>query len=653
MADVGEELGLHSLDLALASHVTQHEHAAAELSLAAPEAACGKGDGHLGAVLVDHEGGLGPRAGSRTRQADRDVLALVGDELDDPVGGPAQGVGRRHPDELFGRTVERCQAAAAVHRDQGLAHPCHHCLEPVAELGLVLGRLPQLVGQRLDGGRHRVERVTEHADLVLALHGRSHAEVTPLDPLGRFGEPSEAGADAVTDRERHHQGQESGSQGHEEQRPEQRLAGVVDRRGRLGGEDGQHGRVGHQHRSGGDEEARPGRGVGPGVTEHAASQVTDRAGRRRPVAELRELSAPPDQGEVQLGLVESPHREVAVVELGRRDHGAHLPAALAGVHRHRHHTDGQGLRARDLHGHALLAVFQRLGDRRRSGQEGGAGEVDVERGRHPTLASDIDEGAGGEQRAGDAAEVAFDGRVVGGPVVQADEGVGAGAAEAQGEDLGALDGVALGGVELVDLDVGAGVHPLHRFVAHVGGNDVGEGDGDGQDHHQHGAGGAGHDPGRNRPSTRREQDGAHAEGAAGPHPAGGVAGTGEVDGLGGGHEEEPHPQRLAEHGILAPDDRARDHQDDAGQTDGGDDAALVGSHEERAVQEGGGGDGGEAGRDHGAGPRAGAQEGRTETDEGGAGDGDEERRELDGEAQLDGRARHGYLLTYSSTRAWV
>ena len=208
VADVREELGLHALDLALAPHVAQHEHGACELAGGRTQASGGQHHRHLVATALHDVTRLVPRRGRRLAQTGREVLAVLGLELDHLVDGAPERCGGRPADELLGGAVERGDSSVDVDGHQRLAHAGDDGLQSVAQLRLVVGRLAQLIGERLDRRGHRVERVAQHADFVLAVDRSSHREVTALDALGRDRQLAQTRSDPVADCQGHDQGEE-------------------------------------------------------------------------------------------------------------------------------------------------------------------------------------------------------------------------------------------------------------------------------------------------------------------------------------------------------------------------------------------------------------------------------------------------------------
>ena len=159
VADVGEELGLHALQLPFATDVAEHEHGPGHVVVGSPKRTGRHHDGHLAA------GAPAPRCpasvqASSTAPAEAlgELGAVVGRRrrTTSVTGRPRASRGRQVA-ELLGRRVEVGDAAVGVDRDQRLAHAGDHRLEAAAQLGLLDGRRAQVGGHRADRAGHRVE----------------------------------------------------------------------------------------------------------------------------------------------------------------------------------------------------------------------------------------------------------------------------------------------------------------------------------------------------------------------------------------------------------------------------------------------------------------------------------------------------------------
>ena len=164
VADVGEELGLHPLDLALPGDVAQHDHPATGPVAAArwrPRPA---------------RAAVRPGAARRCRRRCRpgpSPAAAAGSPSGSTSArtsssGAPQHVGLVDAEQRQRRGVDAGHGAGGVGGEQPVGHRAEHRLEPAAQGRLLLGGVAELVGGAPQRVGHAAEHPREGADLVLA-----------------------------------------------------------------------------------------------------------------------------------------------------------------------------------------------------------------------------------------------------------------------------------------------------------------------------------------------------------------------------------------------------------------------------------------------------------------------------------------------------
>ena len=217
VADVGQELGLHPLDLTLARGVPQQEYdtlSAGERGKSGPH-----GDGR--AVDPRDLGGRVVQPSSVGRHRRTGGIP----ELHDLSHGPAERVGiAAQPDHRQSGGIDARHAPRAVGGDQTVGHRHEDGLQARRAVAQVVGQLCKRAGHRVEGPRQR-------ADLVAAGNGSTGGEVTGADPLCGSCQPPHRVDRAAAERDGEDRRQPRRREGGQQQRTERIL---LRRRGGTG-----------------------------------------------------------------------------------------------------------------------------------------------------------------------------------------------------------------------------------------------------------------------------------------------------------------------------------------------------------------------------------------------------------------------------------
>ena len=174
-----------------------------------------------------------------------------------------------------------------VDREQCLGHAADDGFEAATQLRFVGRRLTQFGRHAADRFGHRIERVGQHAELVLRIQRGGRVEITALDLPRGHRESPQPGTDPLADDRREHERDERRDQRDDEQQSEQVVARPGDEARRNGNDHGGDRRLRWDDRTP-DEESTADVGVRVGRAVERPPAHIERGCERRLISGARE-----------------------------------------------------------------------------------------------------------------------------------------------------------------------------------------------------------------------------------------------------------------------------------------------------------------------------------------------------------------------------